>query len=233
MRRSIEIKFQISNTHGWNTSKHNLVFSVLEWIMDEPGLQTTMVIPRAGVLNWFCFLKFLKKKSFGKQTPSYDPHFWFKIQRQLWDQWNGDVSDNAKFGTKVSCLVTFLNFSSYNLSQAHNGNDPDPKDDEAKLHSSARNFTEIPKPAESKQPIPSTLIQSFQPPNTSTPCHRSISHTGSSGELPMQVRNTGHLASPAVSRVARSPTQGLEDQDPGLLVLLEQLAPVLVNMLKL
>jgi len=137
-----------------------------------------------------------------------------QIQRQLWDQWNGNVSDNAKFDT-----------------EAHNGNDLDPKDiiDKAKLHSSARNFTEILKPAESKPPVPSTPIQSFQPPNTSTPCHRSISHTGPSGGLPMEVTNTDDWASPAVSRVARSPTQGLEDQDPGLLVLLERLAPVLVR----
>ena len=49
----------------------------------------------------------------------------------------------------------------------------------------------------------------------------------------MEVTNTDDWASPAVSRVARNPTQGLEDQDPGLLVLLERLAPVLVNMLKL
>ena len=48
----------------------------------------------------------------------------------------------------------------------------------------------------------------------------------------MEVTNTDDWASPAVSRVARSPTQGLEDQDPGLLVLLERLAPVLLNMLK-
>jgi len=132
-----------------------------------------------------------------------------QIQRQLWDQWNGNVSDSAKFDT-----------------EAHNGNDLDPKDDEAKLHSSARNFTEIPKPAESKQPVPSTPIQSFQPPNTSTPCHRSISHTGPPGGLPMEVRNTDNWASP---EVARSPTQGLVDKDPGLLVLLERLTPVLVR----
>ena len=48
----------------------------------------------------------------------------------------------------------------------------------------------------------------------------------------MEVRNTDDWASPAVPRVARSLTQGLEDQDPGLLVLLERLTPVLVNMLK-
>merc|ERR1719403_401987 len=45
----------------------------------------------------------------------------------------------------------------------------------------------------------------------------------------MEVRNTDDWASPAVPRVARSPTRGLEDQDPGLLVLLERLAPVLVR----
>ena len=49
----------------------------------------------------------------------------------------------------------------------------------------------------------------------------------------MEVRNTDDWALPAVSRVAKSPTQGLEDKDPGLLVLLERLAPVLVTMLKL
>ena len=46
----------------------------------------------------------------------------------------------------------------------------------------------------------------------------------------MKVRNTDNWASP---EVARSPTQGLVDKDPGLLVLLERLTPVLVNMLKL